>query len=153
MEYELPEEDSGEASWKELYEKDGNHNAFWERIISNVRLCSVRRSDYDHDTFEVYLLHAVSIGRGVLPSGDYKVEPLNIAGGDAPVLIFRDSSNGREQMAVKIIPTLENRVQPETRVLYHHIGNRYYLDRIWVKGAIYGYKFELPKNATGAGER
>jgi hypothetical protein len=41
-----------------------------------------------------------------------------------------------------------------THVLLHHIGGKYYFDRIWVKGQNYGYAFKLPKNVIArAGER
>jgi len=43
------------------------------------------------------------------------VEPLNIAGGDAPVLLIRGSNDSKVPLAVKVIPTVENRLQPETR--------------------------------------
>ena len=98
------------------------------------------------DIFEVTISNTVTIGDKMLPPGDYKIEPLNIAGGDAPVLLIRGSNDSKVRVATKVIPTVENRLQPETRVLYHHIGDRYYFDRIWVKGLAYGYKFELPKN-------
>jgi hypothetical protein len=97
------------------------------------------------DAFEITVSNSVTIGDKTLPPGDYKVEPLNIAGGETPVLIIRGNNDARVRLAVKVIPTVENRTQTETRVLFHHIGNRYYFDRIWVKGAAYGYKFELPK--------
>jgi hypothetical protein len=102
--------------------------------------------------FEITISNPVTIGDQTLPPGDYKVEPLNIAGGDAPVLLIRGSNDRKMRLAAKVIPTVENRTQAETRVLYHHIGDRYYFDRIWVKGAAYGYKFELPKNVKSDGQ-
>jgi hypothetical protein len=102
------------------------------------------------DSFEITLLYPVTIGNKILQPGDYKVEPLTIAGGDAPVLLFRGPNDTKQQIAAKTIPTVENRLQPETRVLYHHVGDRYYFDRIWVKGVAYGYRFELPKNVKAA---
>jgi len=105
-----------------------------------------------NDAFEITVSNVVTIGHKTLQPGDYTVEPLNIAGGDTPVLLFRGSNDTRVQLAVKVIPTVENRTQAETRVLFHHIGNRYYFDRIWVKGVAYGYKFELPKNVKSDGQ-
>jgi hypothetical protein len=103
------------------------------------------------DAFEITLSNPVTIGQQTLKPGDYTVEPLDIAGGETPVLLFRGSNDARVRLVAKVIPTVENRIQPETRVLFHHIGNRYYFDRIWVKGAAYGYKFELPKNVKSDG--
>ena len=102
------------------------------------------------DSFEITVLHPLTIGNQILQPGDYKVEPLSIAGGYTPVLLFRGPNDTKQQIAAKTVPTVENRLQPETRVLYHHIGDRYYFDRIWVKGVAYGYKFELPKNVKAA---
>ena len=90
------------------------------------------------DAFEISLSNPVTVG-------------LNIAGGEAPVLTFRGINDARVRLVAKVIPTAQNRTQPETRVLFHHIGNRYYFDRIWVKGFAYGYKFELPKNVKSDG--
>jgi hypothetical protein len=104
------------------------------------------------DSFEITVSNPVTIGHKTLQPGDYTVEPLNIAGGDAPVLLIRGKNDARVRLAAKVIPTVENRTQPETRVLFHHIGDRYYFDRIWVKGAAYGYKFELPKNVKSDGQ-
>jgi hypothetical protein len=104
------------------------------------------------DAFEITVSNPVTIGHQTLQPGDYKVEPLNIAGGEAPVLLIRGNNDTRVRLAVKVIPTVENRTQAETRVLFHHIGNRYYFDRIWVKGAAYGYKFELPKDVKSDGQ-
>ena len=98
------------------------------------------------DIFDITISNQVTIGDKTLQPGDYKVEPLSIAGGDSPVLLFRGGNDNKVRLAAKVIPTVENRLQPETRVLYHHIGDHYYFDRIWVKGLAYGYKFELPKN-------
>jgi hypothetical protein len=104
------------------------------------------------DSFEIALLHPVTIGNNILQPGNYKVEPLSIAGGEAPVLLFQGPNDTKQQIAAKTVPTVENRLQPETRVLYHHIGDHYYFDRIWVKGVAYGYKFELPKNVKAASD-
>lgn len=103
------------------------------------------------DAFEISLSNPVTVGQQTLQPGDYTVEPLNIAGGEAPVLTFRGINDARVRLVAKVIPTAQNRTQPETRVLFHHIGNRYYFDRIWVKGFAYGYKFELPKNVKSDG--
>ncbi len=105
-----------------------------------------------NDTFQIDVPYTVTIGHKVLQPGTYTVEPLNLAGGDAPVLVIRGTDNTKTQINAKIVPTAENRVQPETRVLFHHVGGRYYFDRIWAKGAIFGYKFELPKGVRASTE-
>jgi hypothetical protein len=106
------------------------------------------------DIFDVTLSHPVTINGKVLQPGNYNVEPLNIAGGDSPVLVIRGDKDTRVEVSAMTVATYATRPQTYTRVLFHHIGNNYYLDRIWVKGQYYGYKFPLPKNvAARAGER
>ena len=82
------------------------------------------------------------------------MEPLNIAGGDSPVLVIRGDNDTRIEVSAMTAPTYATRPQSATRVLLHHIGNKYYFDRIWVKGQNYGYAFKLPKNVVArAGEQ
>jgi hypothetical protein len=97
------------------------------------------------DRFEITLSQPVTVGNKVLTPGEYSVKPLTLAGGDAPVLMISGPRGIHLQTAALITATVENRIQPETRVTLHHIGSRYYLDNIWVKGMDYGYHFPLPK--------
>jgi hypothetical protein len=103
------------------------------------------------DRFNITLSHPVIIGKKVLQPGNYSLNPLDIAGGDSPVLSIRNDNGLKLESAAMIAPSLENRVQPETRVILRQIGNRYYFDTIWVKGRAYGYRFTLPKGVKGPG--
>ena len=106
------------------------------------------------DTFEVTLLHAVTVNGKLLQPGNYNMEPLNIAGGDSPVLVIRGDNDTHAEVSAMTFPTYVTRPQIATRVLLHHIGGKYYFDRIWVKGQNYGYAFRLPKNVVArAGEQ
>jgi hypothetical protein len=116
----------------------------------------IKAQQASSDRFNITLSHPVTIGNKILQPGNYSLEPLTLAGGDAPVLSI--SSVGANyglkfQTTAMIVPTLENfnRIQPETRVFLRHIGRRYYFDRIWVKGQEYGYDFPLPKGLKGRG--
>jgi hypothetical protein len=100
------------------------------------------------DIFEVTLSHPTTINGKVLQPGNYNLEPMNIAGGDSPVLVIRGGKDTRLEVSAMTVSTYATRPQTYTRVLFHHIGNKYYLDRIWVKGQNYGYKFPLPKNVV-----
>jgi hypothetical protein len=106
------------------------------------------------DTFQVTLLHAVIVNGKALQPGNYNMEPLNIAGGDSPVLVIRGDNETHVEISAMTFPTYAPRPQTATRVLFHHIGGKYYIDRIWVKGQNYGYAFKLPKDVVArAGER
>ncbi len=105
------------------------------------------------DRFDITLPHAVTVGNKVLQAGNYSVKPLNMAGGDAPVLTFRAENGMIFKTSAMVSPTAENRLQPETRVVLRRVGRRYYFDTIWVQGLAYGYRFPAPKNAKTSFER
>jgi hypothetical protein len=98
------------------------------------------------DSFVIYLENAVVVGRRALPPGKYTCKPMHIAGADLPVLTIRGDNGTKLNIGVTIAPTFTSFAAAETQATYYHIGNRYYLDRIWVRGLNYGYKFRLPKN-------
>jgi hypothetical protein len=106
------------------------------------------------DRFDIALSHPVTIGGKVLQPGNYSIEPVNIAGGDAPALSITliEADNGRTfETTTMIVPTAQTSIQPETRVILRHVGHSYYFERIWVKGLTYGYDFPLPKGVKGRG--
>jgi hypothetical protein len=106
---------------------------------------TIKAQQTPSDRFDIALAYPVTIGNKILQPGNYSVEPLTIAGGEAPVLLIGGDKGIRLETSAMVAPAIENRIQPETRVLLHHIGNRYYFDTIWVKGVAYGYRFPLPK--------
>jgi hypothetical protein len=104
------------------------------------------------DRFEITLTNPVTVGNKVLQPGIYSVEPLTLAGGDAPVLSISNDGGVKLETSAMVSPALQNRIQPETRVVLRQVGQRYYFDKIWVKGLSYRYRFKLPKAAkAGAG--
>jgi hypothetical protein len=106
------------------------------------------------DRFDISLSHPVTIGNKVLQPGNYSIEPVTIAGGDAPAVSISmiNADNGRMfETTTMIVPTAQTGIQPETRVLLRHVGHSYYFERIWVKGLMYGYDFPLPKGVKGRG--
>jgi hypothetical protein len=123
-------------------------------VIFSAPATAKAQSYPSSDTFDVTLSKPITINGKVLQPGKYNMEPLNIAGGDSPVLVIRGDNDTRVDVTAMTVPTSATRPQAYTRVLLHHVGNKYYLDRIWVKGQYYGYKFPLPKNAAArSGER
>jgi hypothetical protein len=96
------------------------------------------------DVAQVYLSHAVTVRKTVLPRGNYTVEKMDIAGGDSPVLMFRDETGRKVNVSARVAPIVENRTQPATRVLFYRDGSKFYLDKIWVAGWAYGFQFDNP---------
>ena len=103
------------------------------------------------DRFDITLSHPVTIGKQVLQPGNYSLNPLDLAGGESPVLSIRSDNGVKLETSAMMAPSVENRIQPETRVILRQIGSRYYFDVIWVKGQAYGYRFALPKGVKGPG--
>jgi hypothetical protein len=99
----------------------------------------------NNDSFEVNLPHRVTVGHSVLEPGVYRAELLSIAGGDSPVLVITAKDNAKVNIVARVAPTFTRSAPAETQVTFHHIGDHYYFDRIYVQGLNYGFKFDLPK--------
>jgi hypothetical protein len=98
-----------------------------------------------NDRVEVSLPYSVTIGDKILQPGNYTIQELDSVA-KSPVLLIYGDNGMRFETSAMTIGALENRTQPDTRVILHHIGNDYYFDKIWIQGKDYGYEFVLPKN-------
>ena len=98
-----------------------------------------------NDRVEVNLPYSVTIGDKILQPGAYTIQELDSVAKSPVLLIYGDNGLKFETSALTI-SALENRTQPDTRVILHHIGNDYYFDKIWIQGKDYGYEFVLPNN-------
>jgi hypothetical protein len=98
-----------------------------------------------NDRVEVNLPYSVTIGDKILQPGNYTIQELDSISKSPVLLIYGDNGMKFETSAMTI-GAVENRTQPGTRVILHHIGNDYYFDKIWIQGKDYGYEFVLPNN-------
>lgn len=98
------------------------------------------------DRVDVTLPYSVTIDGKILQPGNYVIQQLESQSGASPVLLIYGDNGMRFETSALSIPALENRTQPDTRVILHHIGNDYYFDKIWVQGKNYGYEFPLPNS-------
>src|SRR5580692_4882122 len=98
-----------------------------------------------NDRVEVNLPYSVTIGDKILQPGQYTIQELDSVA-KSPVLVFYGDNGMKFETSAMTISALENRTQPDTRVILHHIGNDYYFDKIWIQGKDYGYEFVLPNN-------
>jgi len=99
-----------------------------------------------YDRVEVDLPYAVSVNNTVLQPGHYTIrQHESIASGSRIVHIFSDNGMKLETTAMGI-PALDNRTPEHTKVVLNHIGEGYYLNKIWVQGKDYGYEFPIPEN-------
>jgi len=98
------------------------------------------------DRVDVNLPYSVTIGERTLQPGKYIIQQLNSPSGGSQVLLFYGDNGMKFETSALTIPALENRTQPDTRVMLHHIGSDYYFDKVWIQGKDYGYEFPLPNS-------
>jgi hypothetical protein len=98
------------------------------------------------DRVDVNLPYSVTIGDKTLQPGSYVIQQLDSPSGGSQVLLIYGDNGMKFETSALTIPALENRTQPDTRVMLHHIGNDYYFDKVWVQGKDYGYEFPLPNS-------
>jgi len=98
------------------------------------------------DRVDVNLPYSVQIGDKTLQPGDYIIQQLQSTTGGSTVLLIYSDKGMKFQTSALTIPALQNRTQPDTRVMLHHIGSDYYFDKVWIQGKDYGYEFPLPNS-------
>ncbi len=98
------------------------------------------------DRVDVNLPYSVTIGDRTLQPGQYVIQQLSSESGGGQVLLIYGDNGMKFKTSAMTIPALENRTQPDTRVILHHIGDNYYFDKVWIQGKDYGYEFPLPSN-------
>lgn len=98
------------------------------------------------DRVDVNLPYSVTIGERTLQPGQYIIQQLPSQSGGSQVLLIYGDNGMKFETSAMTIPALQNRTQPDTRVLLHHIGDNYYFDKVWVQGKDYGYEFPLPNS-------
>jgi len=89
----------------------------------------------------------VKVGDQTVPAGHYEVRQLRNSAGGARILIVTTDGGTRYEASGATIPILNNETPSETRVILQHIGQNYYLNKIWISGKDYGYEFPLPAEA------
>jgi hypothetical protein len=97
------------------------------------------------DQVKVKLPYSVTLGDKTVPPGDYLIKQLESAG-DSPVLLIYGNNGMKFQTSALTIHTVDVNTPEKTDVTLQHIGDNYYLDKIWLAGKNYGYEIPLPKN-------
>jgi hypothetical protein len=98
------------------------------------------------DRVDVNLPYSVTIGDKTLQPGNYIIQQLDSPTGGSQVLLIYGDNGMKFQTSALTIPALQNRTQPDTRVILHHIGSDYFFDKVWIQGKDYGYEFPLPNS-------
>jgi hypothetical protein len=95
------------------------------------------------DGIKVTLPHPVTIDDRVLDPGEYEIRRVS-AHQDNALRIFNKDKMVYETN-VLTIPAEAKETPEETKVILHHIGDKYYFDKIWMHGKDYAYEFVLPE--------
>jgi len=97
-----------------------------------------------YDKVTVNLPYAVTVNGTVLQPGEYVIRQHEDPAGSRVLHFFVDGGMKLETTAMAI-PTLDNRTPEHTKLILDHVGDNYYLHKIWVQGKDYGYEFPLPR--------
>jgi hypothetical protein len=95
------------------------------------------------DGIKVTLPHPVTIDDRVLDPGEYEIRRVSMHQDNALRIFNKDKMV--YETNVLTIPAEAKETPEETKVILHHIGDRYYFDKIWMHGKDYAYEFVLPE--------
>jgi len=98
-----------------------------------------------YDRINVNLPYTVTVGEKTLPPGDYVIQRMPDNGGSRVLLFYSDSGMKFETVALPIA-ALDINTARETKLVLNHVGEDYYINKIWVQGKDYGYELPMPKS-------
>jgi thiol:disulfide interchange protein len=81
-----------------------------------------------------------------LEPGDYTIQQLPSNGGASRVLLFYTDNGMKFETSAMTIPALDINTARDTRLVLNHVGEDYYINKIWVQGKDYGYELPMPKS-------
>ncbi|HET9220750.1 MAG TPA: hypothetical protein VFR18_27465, partial [Terriglobia bacterium] len=94
------------------------------------------------DGVKVTLPYPVTIDDVVLQPGEYEIRRPSST--NDQILRFFNNDELRHQTIALTIPAEQERAPEDSKVILHHIGDKYYFDKIWIQGQSIGYEFPLP---------
>ena len=94
------------------------------------------------DGVKVTLPYPVTIDDVVLQPGEYEIRRPSST--NDQILRFFNNDELRHQTIALTIPAEQERAAEDSKVILHHIGDKYYFDKIWIQGYSIGYEFPLP---------
>jgi hypothetical protein len=100
-----------------------------------------------YDRVIVDFPQSVNANGTVLPPGQYEIRQLRNSGGSVRILFVTSDHGTKFEASGATIPILSNEPPAETKVILQHVGQNYYLNKIWISGKDYGYEFPLPAEA------
>jgi len=98
-----------------------------------------------YDRINVNLPYTVTVGDKILQPGDYTIQQLPSTGGASRVLLIYSDSGMKFETSAMTIPALDINTARETQLILNHVGDDYYINKIWVQGKDYGYELPIPE--------
>jgi len=98
-----------------------------------------------YDRVHVNLPYKIMLGDKTLQPGDYTIQQLPDNGGGSRVLLFYTNDGMKFETSAMTIPALDINTARDTKVILNHVGEDYYINKIWVQGKDYGYELPMPK--------
>src|SRR5689334_646225 len=92
-----------------------------------------------YDRIHVNLPYKIMLGDKTLEPGDYTILQLPDQGGGSRVLLFYTDNGMKFETSAMSIPALDINTARDTKVVLNHVGDDYYINKIWVQGKDYGY--------------
>jgi len=112
-------------------------------------LATTMRAQPMYDRIHVNLPYKVTLQNTTLAPGDYTIQQLPSAAGDSRVLLFYTDQGTKFETSAMTIPALDNKTPDDTKVVLNHVGDDYYISKIWVQGKDYGYELPVPELLKG----
>ncbi|MBV8841303.1 MAG: hypothetical protein JO307_00705 [Bryobacterales bacterium] len=84
------------------------------------------------------------VGGQKLAAGKYDMRQLPSAGNASNVILVSEKTDRRFSASAISERSVRGIPYQQTKVILQRVGNDYYLDRIWVAGKQFGYRFALP---------
>jgi hypothetical protein len=95
------------------------------------------------DGIKVTLPHPVTLGDKVLDPGEYEIRRASMHQDNVLVIFNKDKMS--YETNVLTIPAEALETPEESKVILHHIGDKYYFDKIWMHGKDFAWEFVLPE--------
>jgi LPXTG-motif cell wall-anchored protein len=97
-----------------------------------------------YDRIQVNIPYKITLGDKTLQPGDYTIQQLPDNGGGSRVLLFYTDSGMKFETSAMTIPALDINTARDTKLVLGHVGEDYYINKIWVQGKEYGYELPVP---------
>src|SRR5436305_9898012 len=90
-----------------------------------------------YDRIHVNLPYTITMQNKTLQPGDYTIQQLPSTGGSSRVLLFYTNDGMKFETSAMTIPALYPNTARDTKLVLNHVGDDYYISKIWLQGKDY----------------